>query len=124
MTWIIEFRGDLSEESPLNMDGSTSLRAVSLVLGDDLPAVLTNLLSYTKARGIAPTTVNRYEDLSRFTPTIEDGYTQEAINKALKQVNRNCQCISPTQFHQKLKMTMMRSLLGQGADYERSIITG
>ena len=87
MTWIIEFRGDLSEESPLNMDGSTSLRAVSLVLGDDLPTVLTNLLSYTKARGIAPTTINRCEDLSKFTPTIEDGYTQEAINNALKQVN-------------------------------------
>ena len=87
MTWIIEFRGDLSEGSPLNMDGSPSMRAVSLVLGNDLPAVLTNLLSYTKARGIVPTTVIRCEELAKFTPTIDDGYTQEAINKALKHVN-------------------------------------
>ncbi len=86
MTWIIEFRGDLTEESPLNMDGSTSMRAVSVVAGNDLPTVLTNLLSYTKGRGIFPTTVIRCEELAKLTPTAEEGYTHEVITKALKQL--------------------------------------
>lgn len=87
MTWIIEFKGDLSESSPLNMDGSTSIRAVSVVLGDDLPTVLTGLLSYTTERGIVPTTIIRCEKLTESTPSTDDGYTKDAINKALKQVN-------------------------------------
>lgn len=86
MIWIIEFKGDLSETSELNMDGSASIRAVSLVNGDDLPNALTNLLTYTKNSGITPSSIIRCEELSTFIPTTEDGYTSEEIASALQRL--------------------------------------
>ncbi|HTF98345.1 MAG TPA: hypothetical protein VL995_19555 [Cellvibrio sp.] len=86
MTWIIEFKGDLSETSELNMDGSASIRAVSLVNGGDLPKALTNLLTYAKDSGISPSSIIRCEELSTFTPTLEDGYTSEEITTALRRL--------------------------------------
>lgn len=83
MTWIIEFRGDLSETAPLNMDGSTSLRAVSLTLGKDLPTALTNLLTYTKGNGIRPTHIIKCLDLENLQPTSDEGFAQEDINEGL-----------------------------------------
>ena len=72
MIWIIEFKGDLSETSELNMDGSASIRAVSLVNGNDLPNALTNLLTYARDSDITPSSIIRCEELSTFTPTTED----------------------------------------------------
>ena len=86
MTWIIEFKGDLSETSELNMDGSESIRAVCLVNGDDLPNALTNLLIYARDSGITPSSIIRCEELSTFTPTTEDGYTSEEITNTLRRL--------------------------------------
>lgn len=86
MIWIIDFRGDLSESSQLNMDGSTAIRAVSIVHGVDVAAALTNLLTYTKKRGITLGSINRCLDLSIFTPTDEIGYTTKEITSALKEL--------------------------------------
>lgn len=86
MTWIIEFTGDLSETSELNMDGSESMRAVSLVNGDDLPTALTNLLTYTKKRGITPTGIKKCVELSTFATSAEEGYTNEEITNALRKL--------------------------------------
>jgi hypothetical protein len=86
MAWIIDFRGDLSESSELNMDGSTSMRAVSVVYGADIAAALTNLLTYTKKRGITLTSVSRCLELSTFIPTEEIGYTSKEVTNALKEL--------------------------------------
>lgn len=87
MTWIIEFRGDLSETSELNMDGSATIRAVTLIKGDDLPSALTNLMSYTLKLGITPTTFIKCEDLSTFSTIDEPGYTRKDITTSLKALN-------------------------------------
>lgn len=86
MIWIIDFRGDLSESSQLNMDGSTAIRAVSIVYGVDVAAALTNLLTYTKKHGITLGSINRCLDLSIFTPTDDVGYTSKEITSALKEL--------------------------------------
>lgn len=86
MIWIIEFTGDLSETSELNMDGSASMRAVSLVNGSDLPNALTNLLTYTKNRGVTPTEIKKCVELSTFSPSIEEGYTSSDITDALRKL--------------------------------------
>lgn len=52
MPWEIGFRGDLNEDSELNMDGSTSMRAISVVRGEELPDALTTLIVYLRQRGI------------------------------------------------------------------------
>lgn len=83
---IIEFEGDRSETSELNMDGSASIRVVSLVNEDDLPNALTNLLTYARDSGITPSSIIRCEELSTFTPTTEDGYTSEEITNTLRRL--------------------------------------
>lgn len=57
MAWIIDFRGDMSETSELNMDGSDSIRAIAVVYGDELPVVLTNFFAYLKNNEITPALV-------------------------------------------------------------------
>lgn len=86
MTWIIEFKGDLSDTSELNMDGSDSMRAVCLVKGTDLPTVLSNLLAYTQKRGITPTEIKTCQELSTFPPTEADGYTSQEIASGLQKL--------------------------------------
>lgn len=89
MTWIIEFIGDLSDTADLGMDGSTSLRAVSLANGNDLPTALTNLTSYARGSGITPSSFIRCEDLSTFIPTTEDGYTGNEITNGLRKLTQD-----------------------------------
>jgi acetolactate synthase small subunit len=85
MKWIIDFRGDLSETSELNMDGSVSMRATSIVLGDNLPAALTNLIGYLKDREITLSSITRCEMLS---PEIISNATPEEANNITEATER------------------------------------
>ncbi|UUA75250.1 hypothetical protein [Cellvibrio sp. QJXJ] len=88
MTWIIGFVGDLSDTSELNMDGSTTMRAVCLAKGNELSEALTNLLQYTKALGITPTEVSSCNELSTFQVSSDEaGYTAKDIRDGLAKMD-------------------------------------
>lgn len=54
MARIINFRGDMSETSVLNIDCSDSIRAIAVVYGDELSTALTIFFVYLKNTEIPP----------------------------------------------------------------------
>lgn len=94
MIWIIGFVGDLSATSELNMDGSTSIRAVCLAKGNGLPEALTNFLQYTKTLGINPAEICSCNKLATFQYSADEaGYTGKDIQVALAKMGGDRQAV-------------------------------